>query len=689
MDNNQVGGTTVEVYPHHPEELLQKNVARYVKKYRDLVEMERQEEMDRHLQEIKSLSGREREKRGRAILNLKGRDEGEGYGGKHLIKFLRQYSGEELPETEINVGDLVMLNRNKPLNPDNPTGTVVEKTRYSITVVFDEQPPSFLYKKGLRLDLYVNDITFQRMLDALEKVSKADGRLKELREIILGEREPKFNKVDQIELEFGVGCLNDSQKEAVIKARLARDFFLIHGPPGTGKTMTSIEVINQAVENGKGVLACADSNTAVDNMVERLVERKLNVVRIGHPARVTPLLREHTIDYLLLKHPDFLQSKKIRDQAGGLMDKQDNLTHPSGRWRRGMSNKQILKLARQNRGSRGVPKKKISEMADWLKIQQEIDQLFVKINKLEEKAVKDLLTGADVVCTTNSTAGSEMLKNYHFELVVIDEATQATEPAVLIPICLGDKVVMAGDHKQLPPTILNQGAEKKGLSHTLFERLLDLHGNEISSLLRVQYRMHNLIMGFPNKQFYNRKLKAADGVGNQKLDDLNIDIPEGKNIYETAFYKSTISFLDTCNLNAREKSRGDSYSYENPVEAKTVVKLVEVILKSGLSATDIAIISPYKDQVNLIEEKINNEKLEIDTVDGFQGREKEVVIFSCVRSNQDYNIGFLQDLRRLNVAITRARKRLIMIGNSNTITTEFVYKELVNYIQKKGYYVCL
>jgi len=263
----------------------------YEEKFSELVEMEREEEMERHQKEIEKLSGEERQAKGRALLHMKGKDEGKGLGGNKIVKFSRN---EELPEHEINVGDLVMVSKNEPLNPDNPTGTVVEKTSYSVSVAFREGCPEFVLGKDLRVDLYVNDITFQRMLDALEHFEVVTGKKMYLRGIILGKIGPRFNEIDGFEVENEE--LDESQRKAVKRSLEAEDLFLIHGPPGTGKTTALIEVIEQHVKRGEKVLATADSNVAVDNMVDFLNERGVDVVRVGHPARVTETLREHTLE---------------------------------------------------------------------------------------------------------------------------------------------------------------------------------------------------------------------------------------------------------------------------------------------------------------------------------------------------------------------------------------------------------
>lgn len=690
LDGGRIGSVevSVEPIPDHPVPRTIDDADDYVNKWTELVEMEREEEMRQHEKEIRHLSGREREEKGRALLQVSGRDEGEGLSG-FLVKFTRNRQGEQLPDTEISTGDLIMVSRDDPLRNDNPTGTVTQVTNYSVTASFDEKPHGFVYGSDLRLDLYVNDITYQRMIDAVKKMKNASGSLQTLRDIFAGLRDPSGKNAANVDYWLNYD-LNESQRKAVRHALGTDELFAIHGPPGTGKTTTAVEVIEQYLERGARVLATADSNKAVDNLVEFLAERNVDVVRVGHPARVTEQLTEHTLDYIIQENSTFQRSRKLREEAFEKKDRQDDLTHPSGRWRRGMSDDRIRRLAEENRGSRGVPAEKIKEMAEWLQIQEEVDKLFEEADRLREQATDDVLDQAEVICSTNSTAGSELLRDRSFDVVVIDEATQATEPSCLIPITLGGTVILAGDHRQLPPTIKNYRAAKSGLNKTLQEKLAERHGDRVSSMLSVQYRMHEDIMNFSNQQFYDGRLRADDSVRAHTLSGLDYDPPAEETELDPVYDpENPLVFVNTREIEAPEQSREGSTSKQNRVEADLVCRMARTFLEGGVGPRQLAVISPYDDQVELIDDQLAVSDLEVKTVDGFQGREKEVVIISMTRSNVDGVIGFLEDHRRFNVALTRARRKVVVIGDENTITTDDLYRDFLTYVEGNGEQVVL
>lgn len=658
----------------------------YVRYFSELVELEREEQMRLHEEEMRRLSGREREEKGRAFLKLKGKSQGLGLGGKYLVKF-KKVTGA-LPDSEIEVGDLVLVSKpgTAPWDDDNPMGTVAEKSLYTITVAFDDTPPGFVFRKDLRIDLFVNDITFQRMLEALKKFKRMPSWRKDK---LLGKTAPEFNKIDAIE--FFNPALNKRQQDAVLRSMAARDFFLIHGPPGTGKTITCIELIAQLVHRGHRGLAAADSNVAVDNLVERLDKIGLKVVRIGHPARVIPSLRCRSLDYLVQDEAESIAAQNLRERAYRLKEGMDGSTRPEMRWRRGLSDEAIAELATAGKTTHGIPQKKIEGMKRWIDLKQKIDKLFGEARQLEERAVRRIIDNAEVICATNSTVGSEILKTKKFDFAVIDEATQSTEPSSLISVLKTKRFIMAGDHKQLPPTVLNKEAARCGLSTSLFERLLEIHGNKIRVMLEVQYRMSEEIAEFPSNEFYDGKLKAGESVKRQTLDDLLQPMPkldEQEGVLDFVLRKTPFVFIDTADggVEFKDRTRKGATSKENEGEAQLVTDIIELLLSRGIKPEDIAVISPYDAQVGLIRKMLRVDDLEIKTVDGFQGREKEVVIVSFVRSNNYGEIGFLKDLRRLNVSITRAKRKLVLIGDSKTLATEGCYERLVAVAKARGGY---
>ncbi len=658
----------------------------YVRYFSELVELEREEQMRLHEEEMRRLSGREREEKGRAFLKLKGKSQGLGLGGKYLVKF-KKVTGA-LPDSEIEVGDLVLVSKpgTAPWDDDNPMGTVAEKSLYTITVAFDDTPPGFVFRKDLRIDLFVNDITFQRMLEALKKFKRMPSWRKDK---LLGKTAPEFDKIDAID--FINPALNKRQQDAVLRSMAARDFFLIHGPPGTGKTITCIELIAQLVHRGHRGLAAADSNVAVDNLVERLDKIGLKVVRIGHPARVIPSLRCRSLDYLVQDEAEYIAAQNLRERAYRLKEGMGGSTRPEMRWRRGLSDEAIAELATAGKTTHGIPQKKIEGMKRWIGLKQKIDKLFGEARQLEERAVRRIIDNAEVICATNSTVGSEILKTKKFDFAVIDEATQSTEPSSLISVLKTKRFIMAGDHKQLPPTVLNKEAARCGLSTSLFERLLEIHGNKIRVMLEVQYRMSEEIAEFPSNEFYDGKLKAGESVKRQTLDDLLQPMPkldEQEGVLDFVLRKTPFVFIDTADggVEFKDKTRKGATSKENEGEAQLVTDIIELLLSRGIKPEDIAVISPYDAQVGLIRKMLRVDDLEIKTVDGFQGREKEVVIVSFVRSNNYGEIGFLKDLRRLNVSITRAKRKLVLIGDSKTLATEGCYERLVAVAKARGGY---
>ncbi|MBQ8018564.1 MAG: IGHMBP2 family helicase [Methanobrevibacter sp.] len=633
---------------------------KYIKNLIRLINYERDAEIDLMTREISTMSGQKREELGRAINKVKGKSL-----GKELGLQIVQFGRSEVIDTEISVGDMVLVSTDNPLRSDL-TGTVTEKGARFIKVAFDKRVPKWAIKKKVRLDLYANDITFRRMEDNLKHLSLKG---KNALEYILNERDPKKNRPTPY-INYIDENLNDSQKLAIENSLSCENFYLIHGPFGTGKTRTLVELISQETRQNHKVLATAESNAAVDNILERLMDnKKLNLTRLGHPQRVSKHNITQTLAYKVENHKLNKKIKKIHKKINNLIEKRKVHTKPTPQYRRGLGDYDILHFASKGKGTRGVSSEKIKSMAKWIEINQEIDEAHDEIKRIENRMIKDIIDTSDVILATNSSAALESISRVKFDVAIIDEASQATIPSVLIPIAKAHRFILAGDHKQLPPTIISERAGE--LSKTLFEELIRMYSNK-SQLLNVQYRMNSLLMKFPNEEFYNNGLKSDSSV-----DDITInDILDGEHDEEA------LLFVDTSDVDLEgETHLKDSKSIVNNLEAEISAKLVQDYLNDGIEVDDIGIISPYADQVKIIQEMT---PVEVKTVDGFQGREKEIIIISTVRSNENENIGFLRDLRRLNVAITRAKRKLIIVGNINTLKTNPTYARLIKFCEDEN-----
>ncbi|GAB6867895.1 AAA domain-containing protein [Bacteroides rodentium JCM 16496] len=492
----------------------------------------------------------------------------------------------------------------------------------------------------LGVQLYFDETSYRTMFEALEDTLRSKGnRLAELRDILLGTLKAGFRELYPVRFPW----LNSTQETAVNKVLCARDVAIVHGPPGTGKTTTLVEAIYETLHREPQVLVCAQSNTAVDWISEKLVDRGVNVLRIGNPTRVNDKMLSFTYERRFENHPFYPELWSIRK----------NLRELGSRARRGSYDEREGVRSRMSR---------LRDRATALEIQ---------INA-------ELFDGAHVIASTLVSSNHRLLNGRRFGTLFIDEAAQALEAACWIAIRKADRVVLAGDHCQLPPTIKCYEAARGGLERTLMEKVVS-NKPAVVSLLKVQYRMHEEIMKFPSQWFYNGELEAAPEVRYRGI--LDWDTP--------------IHWIDTSEMDFKEEFVGETFGRINKAEADLLLSELKIYInRIGGSRIleekiDFGIISPYKAQVQYLRNKIKADTslkpyrslFTVNTVDGFQGQERDVIFISLVRANEEGQIGFLNDLRRMNVAITRARMKLVILGEAETLKHHGFYRKLLEFIQ--------
>ncbi len=610
----------------------------HLARLRTLLLAERAAEKERFAEAAGQLSLEERDARGLAIADAVAVEES-GLAGRPLVTYQRE--GErELGAARVSVGAIVLVSQRRERPEDAPTGVVARRTRGSVSISFDEPPPDWATEGNVVLELQPSAATHERLESAVRRIGESvEG--KRWRQALLGEA-PRFESRPPGPLL--PTRLNGEQQAALDLADRALDIALVHGPPGTGKTTVLVEIVRRAAARGEAVLASAPSNLAVDNLVEALAAAGLDPVRLGHPARVLPAVLEHTLEHRVRAH----ESSRI---AKGLV-------------------KQALRLRADARKSKG--RRAADRFADARASEREARQLLGEARKLEDKAAEAVLDRAQVVCATLTGLApppSGPLRARRFELAVIDEATQATEPALYLALLRAERAVLAGDHKQLPPTILSAAAQEGGLGTSLFERLLALHGDGLKTTLLEQHRMNERIMRYPSDALYGGLLRAHPAVADACIDDWPFEL------------------IDTAGRGDEEDTPEGSESKRNEGEALLAAAEVRRLLARGIPPFDIALISPYDAQVQrlrqLLEEYLDA-GLEVNSVDGFQGREKDAVVVSLVRSNPDGEIGFLGDVRRMNVALTRAKRKLVVIGDGATISRHPFYAGLLDHAERTG-----
>ncbi|XP_064476422.1 DNA-binding protein SMUBP-2-like isoform X3 [Ornithodoros turicata] len=634
----------------------------FIKRHSELLELER-EEAEQNAQAQERFTLRELENKGLVIKRVLVDSCCPGlYGRRHVYNFRPCKRRAPFPANKFASGDVAsIVLAGDPAREGICSGVVTRVTQAVISVAVDNAADSSLYYDDRRLfHLFklANDVTHRRLKSTLEMMQKRrEIRFSPLIQLLFGTT--KLTSASETRdpgnaLGYFNKNLDASQKEAVKFALSQKEVGIIHGPPGTGKTTTLIEVVMQLVRNGSKVLVCAPSNIAVDNLVEKLIsyEGRVKVVRLGHPARVLPEIQRYCLDAVVERSKIYSIMENMRKELDSLLSaaKKGCVTNRCRAAHRRRDKQRELQL-------------------------------------LEQHAVEMTLRDTDVVLSTLTTASEEgplnRLPPEFFDVAVVDECSQALEVACWMALLRAPKCVLAGDHLQLPPTIVSKRAADGGLSLTLMERLLKLHGNSIVKMLTVQYRMNADIMRWSSDKLYEGKLEAHNSVERHLLRDV-------PGVVDNKATSTPLLLIDTAGCGMYELDTVHKDSKSNEGEADLVCIHVENLISSGVKAADIAVISPYNLQVELLQLRLRSkhDDLEIQSVDGFQGREKEAVVMSFVRSNTKGTVGFLAEERRINVAVTRARRHLAVVCDSATVSRHPFIKSLVDYLTTNGSVQC-
>ncbi|MBI2723319.1 MAG: AAA family ATPase [Bacteroidetes bacterium] len=628
-------------------------------KLKEILYIERNEDFLQYKEQFLKASIDQRRKNGVTWYPIKINSDELGYAD--LLNIEVERTTEVDTPHQFNTGKNITLFSNQQNNEVNEiSGTIKIAQRNKLKIILHcDELPDWCYEGKLGVNIQFDDNSYNEMQKALDDVIKAkeNGRLYELREKLEGSVPLKFNPENDHSI---IPQLNLSQNRAVRRALSACDLAVIHGPPGTGKTTTLVNSIRLCLQAEKQVLVCAPTNTAVDLLTEKLLEQGLTVLRLGHPARISEELVGSSVDMQIQKHLNFNEIKNLRKTA-----------------------QEYFKMA--GKYKRVFGKQDAQQRAAYY---TEAKTCLKEARMLEDYIVGDLFNSVQVVCCTPVTSTHKGLSKKKFNTLFFDEASQALEPMVWIPLLKCNRIILSGDHHQLPPVVKSLQAAKEGLGITLLDRCIKF--DTAVTLLTKQYRMNSPIMAFSNNYFYNNELEADETVKDSVL---------AHEEEENTFFNKPIEFVDTAGCSFDEEQNSETLSSFNTGEGNLLFRHLQQLLNWHATLDysqpiDIGIISPYKEQVNWLKEnKINFEfnfdkvfEFRIKTIDGFQGEECDIIYISLVRSNNEQQIGFLSDLRRMNVAITRAKKKLVVIGDSSTIGSNPFYKSFIEYCEKNGYY---
>jgi len=624
----------------------------YFKKLQDLLNIEREEDLQSYLKLTENTSAADRRALGLTWYPIAIRNTEIGRGD-YLTVELERTTHQDFSH-QFRFGSAVVLFSNHDAKEDRVEGIITHQSASRMKINFRvDELPDWTKDGKLGVDLLFDNNSYDEMQNALKQathLAENDSENKLIKILTKGEK-PSFQGEEKFIIP---NTLNDSQQLAVNKIIAADHLAVVHGPPGTGKTTTLVHAIKSlAKHSNQKILVVAPSNTAVDLLTEKLALAGLNVIRVGNPARVSEKLLAATLDHQMADHPEMKTIKALKKQA----NEYKNMAHKYKR-----------SFGRAEREQRKA-------------LFDEAHKIGKEVEKTEQYIMDNLFTKAQIITATLVSANHYTVRNLKYNTIVIDEAGQALEPACWIPILKAQKVVLAGDHFQLSPTIKSNEAAKNGLSNTLLEKIVKLHPESVV-LLEEQYRMNTNIMGYSSSVFYNNALKAHHSVADRVLFS----------------GEKAIQFIDTAGCSYDEKLDGTSTT--NPDEAAFLVKhlthLAERLISDPLQTgfPSIAIISPYKQQVQILnalvqESEILNpyrNQISVNTIDSFQGQERDVVYISLTRSNVEGSIGFLSDTRRMNVAMTRARKKLVVIGDSSTLSKSKFYAGFIEYTENLNAY---
>ncbi len=621
----------------------------------ELIKLERQADLEYYRQKVLLRSLQQRTKEGTTWYPVKLKRDYIGTGERLIIEIERTTHLDQPHAFQSGKSVSVFSNAGGKQEHDHVNGVInyVRDNTMVVTLNVDELP-EWIYDSLLGVDVMFDEMSYREMEFALKEVINAENsRVADLREILLGNKKAIAHESSRAHVSNA--NLNESQVAALHKVLNSQDVGFIHGPPGTGKTTTLVQAIVMILGNEKQVLVCAPSNAAVDLLADKLSEKGLSVLRLGHPARVTEQSLSKTLDARIADHPSYRELRALRK-------KMEQLKSTALKYKRnfGYQERQQRKL-----------------------LLQESKALKADADMLEFYIVNDLLQNMQVICCTLVGSSHPVLRGKKFKTAFIDEAAQALEPASWIPLLRTQRIIFAGDHQQLPPTIKSNEAARLGLAVTLFEKGIERHP-ERAAMLTVQYRMHEDIMKFSSRYFYSDELIAHESVKETLLTPT----------------EQPVEFIDTAGCGYNEEQDPETLSRFNREEASLLIQQVETLIERiGTTqwldqSLSLGIITPYRAQVDYLNKLADASTvleplhglITINTVDAFQGQERDVIAISFVRSNDKSEVGFLGDIRRTNVAMTRARKKLIMVGDSATLGSHSFYNELLEYVQQKGFY---